>query len=89
MVGLDVFAGVPAAPVLALMDRLAPRTLYPQHPDFHSRRTAVARLLLYMRSHWIRMPPFMLARHLGYKFYLRYVRRSPRPETSSETARPG
>jgi hypothetical protein len=68
-------AGAPPALVLAIMDRLAPRALYPQHPDFHSRRTAVARLLLYMRSHWIRMPPLMLARHLGYKFYVRRLKR--------------
>jgi hypothetical protein len=72
-------SGAPPAPVLAIMDRLVPRALYPQHPDHHSRRTAMARLLLYMRSHWIRMPPLMLARHLSYKFYLRHVRRVPRP----------
>ena len=71
-------SAAPAAPVLAIMDRLVPRALYPQHPDHHSRRTAVARLLLYMRSHWTRMPPLMLARHLSYKFYLRHLRRIPR-----------
>jgi hypothetical protein len=26
--------------------------------------------LLYLRSHWIRMPPLMLLRHLGYKWWL-------------------
>jgi hypothetical protein len=60
----------PPAPILRLMDRLVPRALFPQHPDFPSNRTAPARLLLYIRSHWISMPPIQLARHLTYKFYI-------------------
>jgi hypothetical protein len=50
------------------MDRLAPRALMPQHPDRPDRWSGLARLLLYIRSHWIRMPPWLLAYHLGYKF---------------------
>jgi hypothetical protein len=33
----------------------------------------VARWLLYLRAHWVRMPPLMLARHLSYKAYLRWT----------------
>jgi len=61
----------PARPVIWLMDRLVPRALLPQHPDHPSRMTVLARLLLYMRSHWIRMPPWLLFYHLGYKFWVR------------------
>lgn len=61
----------PPAVVTALMDQLVPEALFPPHPDRPRRRTALARLLLYVRSHWVRMPPGMLVRHLAYKFYVR------------------
>lgn len=67
-------AAAPPAPVLAWMDRLVPRALFPPHPDRPERRTAFARLLLYVRSHWVKMPPLMLARHLAYKLYVRHFR---------------
>jgi hypothetical protein len=31
-----------------------------------------AQRLLYLRSHWIRMPPLMLAKHLGYKWWVSF-----------------
>ncbi len=64
-------AFAPPAPVVALMDRLVPYALFPPHPDRPCRAASVARLLLYIRSHWVRMPPLMLMRHLAYKFYTR------------------
>jgi hypothetical protein len=63
--------GGPSAVVLTIMDRLVPRALYPQHPDSPSRITELARLLLYIRLHWISMPPLLLARHLVRKFFVR------------------
>ncbi len=54
-----------------LMDQLVPRALYPQHPDHPSRVTEFCRLLLFVRSHWIRMPPWLLAYHLSYKTAMR------------------
>jgi hypothetical protein len=69
--------GAPRLPVVWLMDRLVPRALFPQHPDAPSRATSVARFSLYVRSLWIRMPPWLLARHLAYKFYYRRLRRAP------------
>ena len=68
----------PPRPVGWLMDRLVPQALYPQHPDHPSRRTALSRLLLYMRSHWLRMPPWLLAYHLAYKTIVR-MQHSLRP----------
>jgi hypothetical protein len=57
----------PPPPVLRLMDRLAVDALIPLGPDEQTRRVALSRTLLFMRSHWLRMPPWLLARHLGYK----------------------
>jgi len=66
--------GAPAPLVVAAMDRLVPRALFPAHPDRPRRRTGFARTLLYVRSHWVKMPPVMLIRHLARKFYMRHSR---------------
>jgi hypothetical protein len=55
----------PGRTALALMDRLAPAALVPAHPDRPS--GGFARWLLYVRSHWLRMPPHLLAYHLTTK----------------------
>jgi hypothetical protein len=60
-------AGAPAGPVLGAMDRLAPVGLFPQHPDEPRRVARAAWLALYVRSHWVKMPPVMLTRHLWRK----------------------
>jgi hypothetical protein len=54
-----------------LMDWLVPLAILPGHPNALSRRASQARLLLYMRSHWLRMPPWLLTYHLTYKFLAR------------------
>ncbi|MGE0581098.1 MAG: nucleotidyltransferase family protein [Steroidobacteraceae bacterium] len=64
-------AGAPNAAVVAAMDRLVPEALFPPHPGQRRRWTTLARLLLYVRAHWVRMPPWMLVRHLAYKAYVR------------------
>ena len=61
----------PRRPVLWLMDRLVMLAILPGHPDHRSPKAALARSLLYLRAHWMRMPPLLLARHLVYKAYLR------------------
>jgi Uncharacterised nucleotidyltransferase len=73
--------GAPPAPITWLMDRLVPRALFPQHPDQPSVAADCARLFLYVRSLWIRMPPLLLARHMLYKVYVRCARRAPTHET--------
>lgn len=45
------------------------RTLLPALPPRFSERCALH--LLYLRSHWVKMPPLMLARHLWTKFRMR------------------
>jgi hypothetical protein len=53
-----------------VMHQLVPHALFPLHPDKHSRQALIARSLLYLRSHWIRMPIHLLLPHLAYKTYL-------------------
>ncbi|MFQ6017086.1 MAG: nucleotidyltransferase family protein [Kiloniellaceae bacterium] len=72
-------AAAPSGPVLAVMDRLAPRVLLPDHPDRPSRRTGEAALLLFIRSHWLRMPPVLLAAHLTRKALRRSLQRRESP----------
>lgn len=55
----------PPPPVRWAMDRLARGAVYAPSP------TTPANWLLYMRSHWLRMPPLRLTRHLLYKGYRR------------------
>jgi hypothetical protein len=57
-------AGKPPAPVRAAMDPLVCRALIPDLPEHRSPWQGVARLCLYIRSHWLRMPPLPLALHL-------------------------
>jgi hypothetical protein len=60
----------PALPVRWIMDRCVPTALVPEDPDNARLTAGLARLLLYVRSHWLRMPPWLLAYHLIYKFYV-------------------
>lgn len=50
-----------------IMHRLVPLALFPQHPDKPLKRAALARWMLYIRSHLIRMPLYILLPHLVYK----------------------
>jgi len=52
----------PGRIALALMDRLLPAALIPRDPD--RPKGGFRRWLLYVRSHWLRMPPHLLAYHL-------------------------
>ena len=67
----DAQSGAPPWPMRALMDRLVPLAVLPEHPDHMRRRAAIARWLIYTRAHWLRMPPALLIRHLAYKAWLR------------------
>ena len=74
----------PPAAMRALMDRLITNALFPPHPDMPDSDSGAARLLLFMRQHWVRMPPLMLARHLSTKawFRLREARAGDAPAGS-------
>jgi hypothetical protein len=55
--------GAPSPATLALMDALCGRALEPRaEPSDWKARSAL--WMLYVRSHWMRMPPLLLARHL-------------------------
>ena len=56
---------LPNKAVIKCMDLLIDRAVYTVRPD------TLANWLLYMRSHWLRMPPQLLAQHLLYKGYRR------------------
>lgn len=51
----------------SLLDAIYRRMLCPQHESCADRLTPLARKLLYIRSHWLRMPPHLLAYHLAHK----------------------
>jgi len=59
--------GRPARPVRRLMDAVLTRALVPTTEEGARRGSELARLFLYVRSHWLRMPPWLLARHLARK----------------------
>ncbi len=58
-----VFAGLPPL-TLPLMDRLVLSALDPGRPNLDSRAASLSRWLLYLRSHYLRMPPHLLLPHL-------------------------
>ena len=56
--------GRPPATVRAAMDPMVRRALLPEHAEYRTAWWWVSRTCLYIRSHWLRMPPLPLARHL-------------------------
>ncbi len=50
-----------------ILDAIYDRVLRPQHPSTADRLTPFARKSLYIRAHWLRMPPHLLAYHLAHK----------------------
>jgi len=59
--------GGPPGWVGRLMDFCYQRALRPVHASCDDRWTHAARMALYVRSHWIRMPLHLLVVHLGRK----------------------
>ena len=59
--------GRPPWPLGGVMDSLVLRALCPDRDDRKTRGAQAARLALYVRSHWLRMPPWLLAYHLTRK----------------------
>lgn len=63
--------GKPPAGVAQIMDLCYLAALRPVHASTASFGSWAARFVLYVRSHWIRMPFHLLAYHLGRKAFLR------------------
>jgi hypothetical protein len=67
----DIWAKISTARPTYLVDRVMShaidRHLAPE--NMAALQCGFAEQLLYLRSHWIRMPPLMLAKHLGYKWW--------------------
>lgn len=59
-----------------VMDFLFMRALLPDHASCNDRWTGLARWLLYIRSHWLRMPLYLLIPHLMRKGLLRITGKS-------------
>lgn len=74
-----VAALAPAWPQRRLMAWLLTRALRPQHPSAVQGGEALACSLLYLRSHWLRMPLHLLVPHLVRKAWMRRF-----PETREE-----
>jgi len=63
----DANVGRPPPGLLQLMDTLLMRGLRSRHAMCDDWLTRPSLCLLYVRAHWMRMPPFLLARHLLHK----------------------
>lgn len=57
-------AGAPAWPVRLAMDALAREGFRPRHASCRNAFTPLAHFALYVRGHWLRMPPHLLLPHL-------------------------
>lgn len=61
----------PGLAKIKIMDGLFLRALNPPHPSCDDKWTGLARWLLYLRSHWLKMPLHLLIPHLARKAWLR------------------
>ena len=76
-------AGQPRWPVGPLMDALVSRAIRPEPAERRRLGGGAARWLLYVRSHWLRMPPGLLTSHLVRKALRRwYAESEPQPATA-------
>ena len=69
--------GAPSAVLRPIMDQLMIRALNPLPPGRPQPARALALWLLYVRSHWLKMPPLLLVRHLVVKGLRRWGGRFP------------
>lgn len=63
-------AGCPPRLLLRVMDGLFIRALMPPHSSCADWLTGLARQMLYLRANWLRMPPWLLIRHLFHKAFI-------------------
>ena len=63
-------AGAPSWPTRKLMDLIFYRAFQPPHPSCEDWLTKPALWLLFIRAHWLKMPPWLLIRHLFHKAFI-------------------
>lgn len=63
-----------------IMDFLFCRVLLPFHPSCVDKWTGLARWSLYVRSHWLKMPWYLLLPHLLIKAWMRIVEKESSPK---------
>ncbi len=63
--------GRPGWPATPIMEKLAARALLPE-TEGRAWDTEMALWFLYVRSHWMRMPPWLLVQHLTRKTFRRW-----------------
>jgi hypothetical protein len=72
-----------------IMDSLFLRALMPEHASCDDHFTAIARFCLYVRSHYLRMPLYLLIPHLIRKAWKRRVSSAKDPTEGEDEERPG
>ena len=80
--------GAPAPAALRTLEVLFDQGLQPMHPDCNSALTPAARWLLYVRAHWLRMPPHLLTMHLSRKAWKSLFADDKRSATGAENGLP-
>lgn len=74
----------PATVRLTMLEWLYDKGLQPIHPICADQLTPLARWLLFMRAHWLRMPPHLLARHLSRKAWMKLIPAKPPAREATE-----
>ncbi|MEA1050952.1 nucleotidyltransferase family protein [Lamprobacter modestohalophilus] len=64
-------SAAPSWLVQRAMGWIVPRAILPTHPDQSDPIAALARWAMYLRAHWLRMPPGLLFQHLARKTWRR------------------
>src|SRR5690606_29942300 len=70
----------PSSARLRVLDALFRHAFVPHVGTYNGPAAQTARALLYIRSHWLRMPPLQLARHLSHKAWQRLAQKETAPE---------
>lgn len=60
-------AAQPSAPIQGILDGMFTRVLAPDHASCVDSLSRPAKIGAYVRAHWLRMPPHLLAYHLAHK----------------------
>lgn len=72
----------PIWPALEFMDQLVRLIIEPAVGRLETKRRRLAKLILFARSHWLRMPPWLLVRHFTHKVLNDWTTRATAPERS-------